>query len=212
MEGIQYIAEKLSDAQVASDPDWADCEFEEARAHTYHWHGGKGQWRVSHTSVMVCVQKTLFSEGALRNVYQMRQRDATTGMWTQMVAKSFKSACLGGAVTDIKQWHYREVESQVVAKHYADQFNLCNPPKRCDFIVPYCVEMVQRPGRPLYNVEVLFHGDKYEKHNTNAGGVTSDRNTPQAYTHFSFVASNKRMCVCDIQGVMDMYQPRTISS
>ena len=108
---------RLSDAQVASDPDWADCEFEEARAHTYHWHGGKGQWRVSHTSVMVCVQKTLFSEGALRNVYQLRQRDATTGMWAQMVAKSFKSACLGGAVTDIKQWHYREVESQVVAKH-----------------------------------------------------------------------------------------------
>ena len=64
--------------------------------------------------------------------------------------------------------------------------------------------MVQRPGQPLYNVEVLF-GGQYEKHNTNGGAVTSDRNTPQAYSHFSFVASNKQMCVCDIQGVMDMY-------
>lgn len=122
-----------------------------------------------------------------------------------MVAKNFKSDCLGGGVTDVKQWHYREIESQVVAKYYADEFNLSGPPKKCDFIVPYCIEMVQRQGRPLYNVEVLFHGDKYEKHNTNAGGVTSDRNTPQAFSHFTFAASGKQLCVCDIQGVLDMY-------
>jgi hypothetical protein len=209
VEGVQYIAKQLSDDQVNGDPAWAGCQFEQAKLHTYHVNPTnplQGQWRVSQRTVTVCIQQTQFNEGSLRNVFKMRQRDASTGMWKQMVAKNFKESLLGvSGVTDVSQWHYREVESQIVSKHFADEFNARDPPKKCDFIVPYCIEMCQRPGNPLYNVEVLFDGDLYEKHNTNAGGVTSDRLTPQAYSHFSFVHSGKRLCVCDIQGVLDMY-------
>lgn len=31
------------------------------------------------------------------------------------------------------------------------------------------------------------------------------RNTPSAFAHFSYEASNKRLLVCDIQGVGDLY-------
>ena len=37
VDGLQYLADQLSDAQMQSDPDWADCEFEEAKEHTYHF-------------------------------------------------------------------------------------------------------------------------------------------------------------------------------
>ena len=209
VEGVQYIAKQLSDDQVQRDPDPAWGQFEQAKLHTYHVNPTnplQGQWRVSQRTVTVCIQQKQFNEGSLRNVFKMRQRDASTGMWKQMVAKNFKESLIGvSGVTDVSQWHYREVESQIVSKHFADEFNARDPPKKCDFIVPYCIEMCQRPGNPLYNVEVLFDSDLYEKHNTNAGGVTSDRLTPQAYSHFSFVHSGKRLCVCDIQGVLDMY-------
>jgi hypothetical protein len=68
----------------------------------------------------------------------------------------------------------------------------------------------------MYNVEVLMTGGEaaYAKHNSNAGDVIADqsfgrdgvnrgqgfvRNTPQAYTHFTYETSGRQMIVCDIQ-------------
>eukprot|EP01051_Picozoa_sp_SAG22_P002976 SAG22_NODE_138_length_18031_cov_5.796621_24_plen_76_part_00 len=60
----------------------------------------------------------------------------------------------------------------------------------------------------------------YAKHNSNAGDVIADqtfgrdganqghgfvRNTPQAYSHFTYEASGRQMIVCDIQGVEDVF-------
>ena len=61
----------------------------------------------------------------------------------------------------------------------------------------------------------------YSKHNSNAGGVIEDRsggravaanhghgfirNTPQAYSHFTYEKSQRRLVVCDIQGVEDLF-------
>ena len=39
----------------------------------------------------------------------------------------------------------------------------------------------------------------------NHGGDEKARNTPSAFAHFSYEASNKRLLVCDIQGVGDLY-------
>ncbi len=32
-----------------------------------------------------------------------------------------------------------------------------------------------------------------------------ERNTPQAFSHFTYEASGKQMLLCDVQGVGDMY-------
>lgn len=66
--------------------------------------------------------------------------------------------------------YFREVESQVVAKTLAQEFNKRGPPKTVDFVTPYTLEMTGRENRPMFNVEPLMSG-VYEKHNDNAGGV-----------------------------------------
>ena len=74
-------------------------------------------------------------------------QDPGTGRWSELVAKSFKEAMIiPGVVDSVKDWHYREVESQVVAKYFADEFNRRGPPKNVDFIEPYCVQLHRRPG------------------------------------------------------------------
>ena len=57
----------------------------------------------------------------------------------------------------------------------------------------------------------------YEKHNTNvgatqSGGMPEERNTPQAFSHFTFEASNQKLLICDIQGVDDIYTDPQIHS
>jgi hypothetical protein len=43
------------------------------------------------------------------------------------------------------------------------------------------------------------------KHNDNDGNITSKDPVPQAFSHFSFVASGGSVLVCDIQGVGSDY-------
>jgi len=52
-------------------------------------------------------------------------------------------------------------ESQVVSKHFADEFNKTPAPKKVDFIMPYCIEMCRREGQPWYNVEVMMTPGKH---------------------------------------------------
>ncbi len=149
-----------------------------------------------------------FGEGGLRTVQRLRM-DFGDGRWEELVAKTFKFEC-ADRVTSAKEWFYREVESQVVAAALADAFNDRRPPKPIAFIMPFVIELLHRDGRPLYNVEPLLEG-AYEKHNDNSGGVYQSaqlhfqRNTPQAFSHFTWEASGKRCVVCDIQGVADLY-------
>lgn len=47
---------------------------------------------------------------------------------------------------------------------------------------------------------------EYRKHNNNFGSVSEDeRNTPQAFSHFTYEASNHEILAVDIQGVGDLY-------
>lgn len=69
------------------------------------------------------------------------------------------------------------------------------------------VQYRDRPGRPVYCVEQLIEGD-YIKYNSNSGFVRGDdlmRNTPQAFSHFTFeLTRGNKICV-DVQGVGDIY-------
>jgi elongation factor 2 kinase len=54
-----------------------------------------------------------------------------------------------------------------------------------------------------------FIDGPYRKHNNNFGFVSEEeRNTPQAFSHFTYEISNHKLLVCDIQGVGDMYTVR----
>jgi elongation factor 2 kinase len=65
----------------------------------------------------------------------------------------------------------------------------------------YCI----RPNSPLCAIEKYLDGN-YRKHNNNYGYVNeNERNTPQAFSHFTWEASGKKLIVVDIQGVDDYY-------
>jgi elongation factor 2 kinase len=49
-------------------------------------------------------------------------------------------------------------------------------------------------------VEPVLCGD-FAKHNNNDGVIFGRRNTPQAFSHFTWEESNRAILVCEIQGV-----------
>lgn len=59
---------------------------------------------------------------------------------------------------------------------------------------------------PVLEVEAYLDGS-FTKHSSNSGFVADDvvRNTPHAFSHFTFEASKGEQIVVDIQGVDDLY-------
>eukprot|EP00928_Gymnodinium_smaydae_P027385 TRINITY_DN21198_c0_g1_i1.p1 TRINITY_DN21198_c0_g1~~TRINITY_DN21198_c0_g1_i1.p1 ORF type:complete len:624 (+),score=115.05 TRINITY_DN21198_c0_g1_i1:83-1954(+) len=113
--------------------------------------------------------------------------------------------------------HKRACETDVIlqtlAKHYAELFNSAlhraaseSGLGRCgahdiDFLLSHIVEL---PDGSTYGAEAFVIGD-YIKHNTNSGGTMGARRTPQVFSYFTFVRSNRRLMIVDIQGVDDLY-------
>jgi hypothetical protein len=93
---------------------------------------------------------------------------------------------------------------QLFAYQFAEKFNVYKPPKLVSFVKAWLVKLPRR-GNQLCAVERFISGP-YRKHNNNFGFVNEDeRNTPQAFSHFSYEASGHSLLLCDIQGVADMY-------
>ncbi len=64
----------------------------------------------------------------------------------------------------------------------------------------------------MCGVERFIEGP-YKKYNNNYDWVSpDDRNTPQAFSHFTYESSNRTLLVCDIQGVGDLYTDPQIHS
>ena len=104
-----------------------------------------------------------------------------------------------------------DVEMQMIAKFWGEQFNLSNPPKKVDVLRASLIEFPDRPGSPIYACEAFMEGD-YVKYNSNSGYVSEiGRVTPQAFSHFTFVASKGQLMVIDIQVRLCFGVPRCAS-
>jgi len=104
-----------------------------------------------------------------------------------------------------KESYFQDVEIQSYAKEWAKKFNSYKVPKKVDFIKACIIQLVDRPYQPLCAVERFITGS-YRKHNNNYGFVSEDeRNTPQAFSHFTHYASGGAVIIVDIQGVGDLY-------
>jgi Alpha-kinase family len=108
--------------------------------------------------------------------------------------------------------YFMDVAMQTYAREFANKFNQYDPPKPVDFVKSGILELIDRPGNPVCAVELFISG-KYRKHNNNYGFVDSkERNTPQAFSHFTYESSRKTILIVDIQGVGDMYTDPQIHS
>uniref|UniRef100_A0A8C7UNP1 Eukaryotic elongation factor 2 kinase n=1 Tax=Oncorhynchus mykiss TaxID=8022 RepID=A0A8C7UNP1_ONCMY len=145
-----------------------------------------------------------FGRGAMRECFRTKKLSNFSH------SSNWKSAC--NYVTKRymepvdRDVYFEDVRLQMEAKLWGEEYNRHRPPKQVDIMQMCVIEMMQRPGKPLYHLEHYIEG-KYTKYNSNSGFVKDDniRLTPQAFSHFSFERSAHQLIVVDIQGVGDLY-------
>ncbi|CAB1338228.1 unnamed protein product [Coregonus sp. 'balchen'] len=81
-----------------------------------------------------------------------------------------------------KDVYFEDVRLQMEAKLWGEEYNRHRPPKQVDIMQMCVIEMMERPGKPLYHLEHYIEG-KYIKYNSNSGFVKDDniRLTPQVH-------------------------------
>ncbi|KAI9910638.1 hypothetical protein PsorP6_010420 [Peronosclerospora sorghi] len=192
-----------------SPPDFSRIQPERADkfsfdVDTLEWHS---------TPVRVKVDLVPFATGQLRNAYYLQELSAEGTSSRLLVAKvSVRPADPSTYLSD--------VEMQAVCAHYAALYNEHEPPLKVCYASSWLLKLRERErGTLVCSVEDFLPG-AYVKYSNNSGYVgreTStteerERNTPQAFSHFSFVASDFRLMIVDIQGVADRYTDPQIHS
>eukprot|EP00931_Biecheleriopsis_adriatica_P120519 TRINITY_DN95648_c0_g1_i1.p1 TRINITY_DN95648_c0_g1~~TRINITY_DN95648_c0_g1_i1.p1 ORF type:complete len:770 (-),score=194.21 TRINITY_DN95648_c0_g1_i1:101-2410(-) len=106
-----------------------------------------------------------------------------------------------------------DVMYQATAKHYAEQYNKALTAKlreasdgfhfahQIDFLLTHMIEL--EDGR-TFGAEAFLFGD-YKKHNNNSGATMGIKKTPQTFSYFTFIHSQRRLMIVDIQGIDDLY-------
>ncbi|KAG7378801.1 hypothetical protein PHYBOEH_000204 [Phytophthora boehmeriae] len=187
---------------VPHAPDFREVSPELAIKHVFNY--ATRQW--STTQVCINLDETPFSKGSLRIVYHLQDLSIESS------ATLSNGGCYTGSYVaklaidpdEDPQTYFRDIELQAHCAHYAQVYNSYTPPKRVEFIPAWVLELPERNGA-LCAVEAYIPGE-YRKHNNNFGSVSDDeRNTPQAFSHFTYEASNHELLAVDIQGVGDLY-------
>ncbi|CAL8071198.1 unnamed protein product [Calicophoron daubneyi] len=175
----------------------------------------KKKWVVD--KVRVKIETVPFDRGAMRECFRLKklpQSESCTNDWhraSNYVAKRYVTA------TD-KKVYFDDVRLQMEAKLWGEAFNRQNPPKKVDIFQLSVLELNELEKSPanavgdccdspvqFYHIERYMEGE-YRKYNSNSGFVDEQlRNTPQAFSHFTFERSGHRLLVVDIQGVGDLY-------
>lgn len=156
--------------------------------------------------VMVKMDRESFAAGAMRECFRLKKLSnfSHSQDWSRdsnnYVAKSYMDADVS------RQTYFEDVKLQMDAKLWGEEFNRHNPPKKVDIFMMAVLEMTDRPGNPLFHIEHYIDGE-YVKYNSNSGFVDNrlSRQTPHAFSHFTFERSGHEIIVVDVQGVGDLY-------
>ncbi|THD20998.1 Eukaryotic elongation factor 2 kinase [Fasciola hepatica] len=209
---------------VDLDP-WLDFQTHHIPAQTavrHRYNVIKKKWVVD--EIQVKIERNLFDRGAMRECFRLKklpQFGVHANDWqyaSNYVAKRYIN-------TVDKQVYFDDVRLQMEAKLWGEAFNRQNPPKKVDIFQLSVLELRgvglhdHNPGDGgagdspaasikagcFYHIERYMEGE-YRKYNSNSGFVDEQlRNTPQAFSHFTFERSGHRLLVVDIQGVGDLY-------
>ncbi|TPP48962.1 Alpha-kinase family protein [Leishmania donovani] len=168
----------------------------------HEWNLAEGCWGSVETSVVLNPQP--FSKGNMRASYYMIDMRRLNCL---LVAKRY----LRSTVRDDQ--YFDDVSMHSIAGHWARAFNMMHPPKEVRF-VPAAVLVLPKRNPPLILAMEPQLTGKFVKYNNNCGYVRRKaRWTPQAFSHFTYHASNHELMVVDIQGVDDYYtDPQILSS
>jgi len=155
--------------------------------------------------VLLRIKREPFASGSMRAAHIMYDLTLEESDKQQFVAKISRDP------KENRQVYFDDVEMQMEAKAWAEQFNKKFQKNVVDFLVAYVVELVERPGRPVIGVENWVPGN-YVKYNNNWDWNDDKRNTPQAFSHFTWEASQHKLLICDLQGVGDLWTDPQVHS
>jgi len=156
--------------------------------------------------VIVRMEKTSFAAGAMRECFRLKKLSnfSHSQDWKKdsnnYVAKSYMDSKVA------RNTYFEDVKLQMDAKLWGEEYNRHNPPKKVDIFMMAVLEMIDRPRNPLFHIEHYIDGE-YVKYNSNSGYVENRlaRQTPHAFSHFTFERSGHELIVVDVQGVGDLY-------
>ncbi|KNC53627.1 uncharacterized protein AMSG_01336 [Thecamonas trahens ATCC 50062] len=176
--------------------DWAADTLGPAQTVLVHrLVGDGGGWRTRWGEVAVA--DAPFAHGALRACWR------ATVSWAvgePYVVKQYMSPD-----ADVPANYVADVQMQTRARALADAYNAARPPLHVELLEAIVLEL-------LPEASARFVAGNYVKHSNNggvvghvgaAGGVV--RNTPQAFSHFTYAVTQGEAVVVDIQGVGDVY-------
>ncbi|CAF0889007.1 unnamed protein product [Brachionus calyciflorus] len=163
----------------------------------------KKEWRKD--ECFVKMEPKQFANGAMRACFRLKKLSNFSHHKSWDHASNYVAKCYKDSSTE-RSRYFDDVRVQMDAKFWAELFNRLNPPKKVDIMQMCILEFNERPDSPLYHLEHYIEGN-YIKYNSNAGYVENSivRNTPNAFSHFTFEFSNHELIVVDIQGVGDLY-------
>eukprot|EP00892_Ulva_mutabilis_P005631 jgi/Ulvmu1/343/UM001_0347.1 len=162
--------------------------------------------RWTEDEVLAKMEVRPFANGSMRQCYAMKKLSTFSAFRSWLLAGNFVAKVYMNAAEE--EAYVDDVQLQMEAKRFGDAYNAQNPPKKVDIMACCLVQFPELPVPNLFCVENAIEGD-YVKYNSNSGFVNvADvqlRNTPQAFSHFSFEHSAGAALVVDIQGVGDIY-------
>ena len=164
----------------------------------YRYNVKKTKW--VEDQVIVKMETEPFAHGAMRSCFRMKKLSTITSQDWKAAANYVAKTYIDPVEESI---YFEDVKLQMDAKIWAEMYNRTGPPKQID-IFQMCVLRLRDSGQ-LFHLEHYIEGD-YVKYNSNSGFVDENyRNTPHAFSHFTFEHSGHRLIVVDIQGVGDLY-------
>jgi hypothetical protein len=173
------------------------------------------------SSVVFKMDKTPFAEGALRSAHKLEIKSVTgpadTPPEPAIVGDKLIKASLPLGLTSFgdkyvskisikpvpAERYFEDVKMQAMCAELGNKFNQRGMPKPIQFLPAWVLEF-NKSGTIYCGLEPYIEGE-FTKMNSNYGAVLSDRNTPQAFSHFTWEQSNHSLLVVDLQGVKDFY-------
>lgn len=173
------------------------------KALRFDFNTDQGKWVTR--EVYVRLARGPFDRGYQRICYRMFEyrvpNPPSSDSGEENVAKFLDKGVLEPLIGPLnKEMYFNDVKCQSEAVKYCNLFNAKKPPQPIWFSPGHVLQFLERPNKPYSACEPMMEGH-FVKHNNNNGHVLSQRQTPQAYSHFTYESSGGKIVICDIQGV-----------
>lgn len=178
-------------------PNWQDIRSEIAEKWTYFY--SKDKWYKR--ACKIKIDTVPFAKGTSRYMFYLQDMSYPNKKYVLKMAQNLK-------ILIKKAIYFDAVKNQTIARYFCHEsnhsngYNACKSSKqvKMDFLESFVLHLKQRQGSPVCHVEEYFESyRKYQRVSYGIGCMSdNDRNVLQAFAHFTFEASKRKLIVWDI--------------